>query len=41
VTLELMARGKVCRMRAAESQWNTESLRIPDRDIGAKFARRL
>ena len=41
VTLIFVACGEVCRVRTAESEWHTEALRVPDRDVGAEFSRRL
>ncbi len=39
--LELLARGEICRVRPAESQRDSEPLRIADGDVGAEFARRF
>ena len=41
VTFELVARGEICRVRPAESQRDSEPLRITDRYVRAEFARRF
>ena len=41
MTFVLVARGEVCRMRAAKPERNAEALRVADRDIGSKFSRRF
>ncbi len=41
MTLVLIARGKIGGVRSAESERNTEPLRVADRNVRAKFARRL
>ena len=41
VTFEWIARGEICGVRPAESQRHAEALRITNRDIRAKFARRF
>src|SRR2546423_7647074 len=39
VALVLIERGKVSRMRSAETEWNAETLRISNRNVSAEFAR--
>src|SRR5437660_12560969 len=41
VTLELVARGEVCRVRSTKPHWHAKTLRVPHGDIGAEFARRF
>src|SRR5207244_4841115 len=39
VAFVLIARCKVSRVWATQTEWNTKSLRVTDRDIRAEFAR--
>ena len=41
VAFVLIARREICRVRSAESEWNAETLRVSDGDVGAEFARRF
>src|SRR2546423_7170623 len=40
VTFVLIARGKISCVRSAETEWDSEPLRISHCDVGAEFARR-